>query len=291
MSKFKSRTSRLAVLALGVLLAFTLSLIFTVNNGISAFAAESDVAVAVEAKIYSRATIDEDFDDSSVLVVMDKRFGGINKRYNENFFGEFPKEAIYDLTYIKGDVASIRNIDKDNFNQIIQIKLAEKSKENVLRVIRQIEKIDGVLSASPNYYDSPAALPTNSDDTRYPNLWGMHGNCGIQAEEAWNFTTGIRNNVRVGVIDTGMDNRPDIAANRVNEGGDFVNMISIPNNTPGALRADAVGHGTHVSGTIAASGTTADGVAGVAWNVQLIPLQVANDAGTWPIDAVTRAIT
>lgn len=42
MNKFKSRTSKLAVLAIGVLIAFTLSLVFSFNNGISAFAAEGE---------------------------------------------------------------------------------------------------------------------------------------------------------------------------------------------------------------------------------------------------------
>lgn len=42
MSKFKSRTSKLAVLAIEVILAFTLSLIFTVSNGVSVVAAEAE---------------------------------------------------------------------------------------------------------------------------------------------------------------------------------------------------------------------------------------------------------
>jgi hypothetical protein len=44
-SKFKNRTSKLAVLAIGVLLAFALSLTFTVNNGVSAFATEAAAAI------------------------------------------------------------------------------------------------------------------------------------------------------------------------------------------------------------------------------------------------------
>jgi len=54
---------------------------------------------------------------------------------------------------------------------------------------------------------------------------------------------------------------------------------------------DANGHGTHVAGTIGATGALANGVTGVAWNVQLVPMQVANDQGTWPLDTVTDAIT
>ena len=179
---------------------------------------------------------------------MDNRISGINKRYADSFFGKFPREAVYDLTYTNGDT---RHIDVKNFNQILQIKLPERSKENVVSVIRQLEQIEGILWAGPNHYDRPAAQPANAGGTRYPNLWGMHGNYGIQAEEVWNITTGVQNNVRVGVIDSGLDNCPDLAANIVAEGGDFVNMANMETNTPGALRADPDGHGTHVSGTIA----------------------------------------
>lgn len=42
MSRFENRISKLAVLAIGILLVFTLSIIFTVNTGISAFAAETE---------------------------------------------------------------------------------------------------------------------------------------------------------------------------------------------------------------------------------------------------------
>jgi len=56
---------------------------------------------------------------------MDKRTGGINKRHEESFFGDFAKEAVYDLTYINGDARSHRQLDTDNFSQILQIQLPE----------------------------------------------------------------------------------------------------------------------------------------------------------------------
>lgn len=157
-------------------------------------------AFSGEAKIYCRATIGEDFDDSSVLVVMDKNVGGINKTYSKNFFGGFPKKAVYDLTYISNDIDSSR-VDKENFSQILQIKLLEKSKKNVLSIIKQLETREGIKYVGPNYYDSPAAIPHSASGMRYSSLWGMHGNLGIQAEYAWEITTGVRDNVRVGVID------------------------------------------------------------------------------------------
>jgi len=42
---------------------------------------------------------------------------------------------------------------------------------------------------------------------------------------------------------------------------------------------DAVGHGTHVAGTIGAVGDNGTGVAGVNWDVQIMPLRVADANG------------
>jgi Subtilase family len=52
---------------------------------------------------------------------------------------------------------------------------------------------------------------------------------------------------------------------------------------------DAVGHGTHVAGTIGAAGDNGTGVTGVNWNVQIMPLRVADANGTLSDAAVAAA--
>ena len=39
-----------------------------------------------EPKIYSNATVEQEFDDSRILVVLDKRISKVNKKLNKNFF-------------------------------------------------------------------------------------------------------------------------------------------------------------------------------------------------------------
>ncbi|MDR3319031.1 MAG: leucine-rich repeat protein, partial [Clostridiales bacterium] len=299
MSKFKIRTSKIAVFAIGILLAFTLSIALTLNCEISVSAAGTDAmsATITETKIYSKATVNDAFDDSSVLVVLDKQTSGINKQHDDIFFGDFAKIAVYDLTYIDSAIKNRSSIDETEFHQILKIELPVKSKANILNVISQLEKIDEVLIAEPNYTFEPAAQPMNSSGTRYSNLWGMHDTFGIQAEDAWNITTGVRNSVRVGVIDSEMEFHSDLTGNRVNEGGDFFNMANVNQNIPGPLRTNIDGHGTHVAGTIGATGTNTNGIAGVAWNVQLIPLQISfwdtsvtPNRWRWGGDALVRAI-
>lgn len=231
---------------------------------------------------------------------MKKSISEVNKEYDMEFFGDFPKESVVDLTYIPGGVTENTNINLDEFTQILQIKLPIHSKQNVLDVIRQLEEIDEILWVGPNHIEvaekQPISASTPSSGIhRYPSLWGLHDSVGIYAEQAWDFTTG-NDNIRVGVIDSGMFNHNDISGNMSTDGGDFVNMMDEDNNIPGPLRADPDGHGTHVSGTIGATGTNPNGITGVAWNVELVPLQVSywdtdESDWMWNVSAVTRAIT
>jgi len=74
-----------------------------------------------ETKIYDHIpSIDENFDGSSVLVVIDKKISGINKTYKKNFFGSFEMEYIKDLTEITGDIDSKEYLNKEEFHQILK---------------------------------------------------------------------------------------------------------------------------------------------------------------------------
>ena len=86
MKNLKIKLTQLVIVILSLLLAFAIMHVFLGSYSISAFATESKTQ-AFEAKIYSQVSLDEEFDDSSVIVVMDKRTGGINKRHDESLFG------------------------------------------------------------------------------------------------------------------------------------------------------------------------------------------------------------
>jgi hypothetical protein len=121
----------------------------------------------------------------------------------------------------KIDTPSARNaIDENEYRQIYKITLPFDCKVNVLRAISKLEKIKGIKSAEPNYFNKLATV-TEPDDPRYISgeQWGLNGTHGIKAPQAWNITTGSHN-VRVGVIDTGIASHPDLNANLV-PGWDF----------------------------------------------------------------------
>jgi subtilisin family serine protease/subtilisin-like proprotein convertase family protein len=152
-------------------------------------------------------------------------------------------------------------------------------------LIKKLAANPAVEVAEPDYPVKTLATP---DDPRFGELWGLHntgqsgGTAGadIKAVEAWDISTGSQD-IIIGVIDSGMDyNHPDLIDNR------WVNPGSLPGSTYGysTLNAeqdpmDSDSHGTHVAGTIGASGNNATGVVGVNWNVTLLPCQFLGPTG------------
>ena len=113
---------------------------------------------------------------------------------------------------------------------------------------------------------TPFARVTSSEKTP----WGIKA---VKAVEAWGMSNSGRG-ARVLVLDTGIDkDHPAVAANF--EGGQsFTGQAS---NAPYPF-ADDVGHGTHVSGTIAAS-LSNDGFTGVAPQAHLLMGKVCSTEG------------
>ena len=244
---------------IGVLFAAIITTLSLGVGSLSAFALQAQPEDPVQAEI----SLDQDFDGTSVLVTMTEEASEVNREYEPSYFGDVAISSIEDLTRMTGDVQDKKYFDESKFKQILKINLPIDSKANVIAAIDKLEETEGVLCASPNYYDNFARIP---NDTDFLNLWGLNREQGINAVDAWDITTGSRN-VQVGVIDTGIADHPDLNAN-VEEGWDFVNNNNITDDDP-------TGHGTHVAGIIGACGNNVTGVVGVNWQVSLVPLQVA----------------
>lgn len=181
------------------------------------------------------------------------------------------------------------------------LRLARVSPEDTGIAIEALRTRSDVIYAEPNYIRRKEAVP---NDPLYSQLWGLKntgasgGSAGadINAEAAWDITTGTRN-VVVAVIDEGIDinhqdlqpniwtNPGEIDGNGVDDdangyiddihGYDFFhNDASVydgPGTAPDGFPIDA--HGTHVAGTIGALGNNGLGVVGVNWQVSLMSLK------------------
>lgn len=256
----KNKYNFLVVSVLSILVATLLIVVF-LTDGWVVFADQRFVNSVNNDKdrINSTASIDDDFADDSVLVVLDGEISKANKLHKASYFKGVDVDHIEDLTIRQNAVMQNEN----DFRQILQIYLKNGSKEKVLDSIKKLKNINGVCSAEPNYYAQPANVP---DDYYYCNnsQWNLNGTGGINIEGAWNYTKGSKD-VRVGIIDSGIANHTDLD-NNVVVGYDFYNKNTITND-------DSLGHGTLVAGIIGAQGNNAEGIAGINWDVSLVPMQ------------------
>jgi len=141
-----------------------------------------------------------------------------------------------------------------------------------------VEAIDGLLRNPHVVYVEPnIELHALEEEI----LWGMDRIFGDESFifPTWATSTGA--GVKVAILDTGIDpSHPDLAG-RVSEGVDFTGIGS---------SLDDNGHGTHVSGTVAAIFSNNDGVYGVAPDATLVPVKVLSASGSGTLDWIIAGI-
>ena len=133
----------------------------------------------------------------------------------------------------------------------------------------------GVAWVQPNY-----VYRTTSSDPLFSQQWGL---TKIGAPQAWTVTRG-KDTVVVAVVDTGVDyTHPDLVG-RV----DTANDHDFVNGDSDAM--DDNGHGTHVSGIIAATADNGIGGAGVAPECRILPVKVLDSKGSGDTIGVAAGI-
>lgn len=155
--------------------------------------------------------------------------------------------------------------------------------------------VAATLAASPALAVVPATsgLKTVITSDYTPTQWALND---TRVPEAWNITKG--DGITVGVIDTGVDaQNPDLAGQIV-DGYTITSDIQSKNQgqtvTPTKANdfTDEEGHGTHVSGIIAAK-ANGTGVTGAAPHAKILPIkvdQILKDGGFWALNGLTTAI-
>ncbi|MGB4592341.1 MAG: S8 family serine peptidase, partial [Coriobacteriia bacterium] len=156
------------------------------------------------------------------------------------------------------------------------VVVAVPAGQDAERFAAALASADGVALAAPNGRIEPLWTP---NDTLYPTQWNLPA---IQMPAAWDVERGSAT-VLVAVVDTGVQlDHPDLAAGfDLSVDYDFAHGDDVAE--------DEQGHGTHVSGILAAVTDNAAGVAGIAPDVRLVPLKIMG-AGDGSVSDLVDAI-
>ena len=163
----------------------------------------------------------------------------------------------------------------------------------VATVLAELNADPAVDYAEPNYVVGLTDEPSQGELTNLPADTGatavsvndprsaeQYSLDRMQVRSAWGLSPGGAS--VVAVLDTGVQfDHPDLAG-RLLTGHDFVN-----NDTNAS---DDNGHGTWVSGIIAANPNEAYGMAGISWNDRILPVKIMGREGTGDTSDLTSGI-
>jgi len=161
-------------------------------------------------------------------------------------------------------------------------------------------------------YVEPNYIYTASLEPRDPYYTQQLHLTQIKAHQAWNITTGSPK-ITIAIIDSGVNiDHPDLKNNIWINSDEIPNngldddengytddyngwdFITSTNNPRPQYTTDysetAIHHGTVVAGLAAAQGGNNEGIAGVTWSAQIMPLRVLDEQGTGDTNTVAQAI-
>jgi subtilisin family serine protease len=195
------------------------------------------------------------------------------------------------------------------------IALVKTTQLKTADLLAELELEPAVVFAEPNYLRFPTDLRT-PNDVKFSQLWGLRNegqavngfngtmNDDIGFLKAWGLARPATNEIVVGIIDSGLDaTHPDLVSNL------WTNPGEIPGNgadddgngyvddihgydfvlDTGTL-TDSGFHGTHVAGTVAATGNNNLGVIGVNFQAHLMGLKVSDNGSSFSTAAIIAAI-
>lgn len=202
-------------------------------------------------------------------------------------------KEIQDKIHIQHGSEKIKKFQKLNIHHIVL-----KRNMSIEEAIALYQAEPEIEYAEPNYLLTIVTFP---NDDYFSSLWGLYntGQTGgtpgadIDVFRAWDVSIGSHD-VVVGVIDTGVDfNHPDLRENLWTNLTEYLGTTGVDDDGNGYVddiyginayeddrdAMDDHGHGTHVAGTIGGTGNNGIGVAGVNWNVRIVPCKFLNRDG------------
>ena len=168
---------------------------------------------------------------------------------------------------------------------------------------KDIDDTNMDLGIGDDELNSTVYIQRIPDDPDFNKSWSLHntGQTGgkpdadIDAPEAWELQTKSNDSVIIAIIDSGVDythqdladiiwtNPGEIPDNGIDDDlNGFIDDVhgwDFANNDNDPYDDDYSGHGTHSAGTIGAMANDGIGIAGVNWNVKIMPLKFFDGNG------------
>ena len=281
-----------------LLLFFTLCII-TPAFSLTLLGIDSSLEISADEKVYSHVSIDDQFTDDGIFVVLSNKASLNFNQFHSKDFSEIDCVAVTEYSSASGkkihaqvealseakasgkELCSVDIKKIQTFNQVLYLKLANPGKKNVLDAIDKLMLREDVIYAGPNFIYSidPAAInPILSQNTAAYNK--------IQFFDAMEISTGV-SDVLVGVMDTGIDaTHPDL----IGKVDTDLSCYFVNGEARIGGVTDEGGHGTLVAGIIAGRWNNANTRGGVAPNITLVSLDVMSGYTTYSTDIISAIL-
>ncbi|MBX4187914.1 MAG: S8 family serine peptidase [Candidatus Doudnabacteria bacterium] len=150
-----------------------------------------------------------------------------------------------------------------------------RNNSNIIYAIQDSELVASRILTNDDYF--------TTDINETSKQWYLPR---IKIPDAWVFGTGT-DETTVAIIDTGIHaSHVELVDRRVKEGYDVMLSKPIPRNSD----SDDNGHGTAVAGVIGGITNNGKGIAGINWDVSLIPVKALDSTGKGSISSISQAI-
>lgn len=187
------------------------------------------------------------------------------------FAGEETRRLLVGITHLYSNervMAAGAGIEVDVVSMELEkigVKVLNVPASQFYDIRKELKKDSGVMFAEPDGVVSVLDLFPND-----PGFGSQYGLLNIHAPQGWQVSTGSQW-VTIAVVDSGVDGTHSDLVMKILPGFDFVEGDAFPQ--------DEYGHGTYIAGIAAASTNNGNGVSGVSWGAQILPVRVLDASG------------